>query len=255
MVAPYRGKLPETVIQSMEEQMSGACTVEIAAFNQFSAILTDASVQQNFDVIVFDTAPTGHTLRLLQLPMAWTGFLADNTSGASCLGPLAGLEGQKVMYKKAVEVLADANQTTLMLVTRPEISPLREAARASIELEAIGIKNQQLLVNGVFEPSDANDLYAKVYKERQQASLLQMPAQLTQYPIYSLPLAPFSITNLERMEKWITDKPLEEIVSTEPIRQISTTSLQQMINNYMENPKRVIFTMEKVALEKQPLQL
>ncbi len=250
MVAPYRGKLPETVIQSMEEQMSGACTVEIAAFNQFSAILTDASVQQNFDVIVFDTAPTGHTLRLLQLPMAWTGFLADNTSGASCLGPLAGLEGQKVMYKKAVEVLADANQTTLMLVTRPEISPLREAARASIELEAIGIKNQQLLVNGVFEPSDANDLYAKVYKERQQASLLQMPAQLTQYPIYSLPLAPFSITNLERMEKWITDKPLEETISTEPIRQITTTSLQQMINNYMENPKRVIFTMGKGGVGK-----
>lgn len=250
MVAPYRGKLPETVIQSMEEQMSGACTVEIAAFNQFSAILTDASVQQNFDVIVFDTAPTGHTLRLLQLPMAWTGFLADNTSGASCLGPLAGLEGQKVMYKKAVEVLADANQTTLMLVTRPEISPLREAARASIELEAIGIKNQQLLVNGVFEPSDANDLYAKVYKARQQASLLQMPAQLTQYPIYSLPLAPFSITNLERMEKWITNKPLEKTVFTEPIRQISTTSLQQMINNYMENPKRVIFTMGKGGVGK-----
>ena len=250
MVAPYRGKLPETVIQSMEEQMSGACTVEIAAFNQFSAILTDASVQQNFDVIVFDTAPTGHTLRLLQLPMAWTGFLADNTSGASCLGPLAGLEGQKVMYKKAVEVLADASQTTLMLVTRPEISPLREAARASIELEAIGIKNQQLLVNGVFEPSDANDLYAKVYKERQQASLLQMPAQLTQYPIYSLPLAPFSITNLERMEKWITDKPLQETISTEPIRQISTTSLQQMINNYIENPKRVIFTMGKGGVGK-----
>jgi arsenite-transporting ATPase len=250
MVAPYRGKLPETVIQSMEEQMSGACTVEIAAFNQFSAILTDASVQQDFDVIVFDTAPTGHTLRLLQLPMAWTGFLADNTSGASCLGPLAGLEGQKVMYKKAVEVLADGNQTTLMLVTRPEISPLREAARASIELEAIGIKNQQLLVNGVFEPSDANDLYAKVYKERQQASLLQIPAQLTQYPIYSLPLAPFSITNLERMEKWITDKPLEETVSTEPIRQITTTSLQQMINNYIENPKRVIFTMGKGGVGK-----
>ena len=250
MVAPYRGKLPETVIQSMEEQMSGACTVEIAAFNQFSAILTDASVQQNFDVIVFDTAPTGHTLRLLQLPMAWTGFLADNTSGASCLGPLAGLEGQKVMYKKAVEVLADGNQTTLMLVTRPEISPLREAARASIELEAIGIKNQQLLVNGVFEPSDANDLYAKVYKERQQASLLQMPAQLTQYPIYSLPLAPFSITNLERMEKWITDKPLEETISTEPIRQITTTSLQQMISNYIENPKRVIFTMGKGGVGK-----
>lgn len=250
MVAPYRGKLPETVILSMEEQMSGACTVEIAAFNQFSAILTDASVQQNFDVIVFDTAPTGHTLRLLQLPMAWTGFLADNTSGASCLGPLAGLEGQKVMYKKAVEVLADGNQTTLMLVTRPEVSPLREAARASIELEAIGIKNQQLLVNGVFEPSDENDLYAKVYKERQQASLLQMPTQLTQYPIYSLPLAPFSITNLERMEKWITDKPLEETVSTEPIRQITTTSLQQMINNYIENPKRVIFTMGKGGVGK-----
>ena len=154
VIAPYRGKLPDVAIQSMEEQMSGACTVEIAAFNQFSALLTDQKVQEEFDIIIFDTAPTGHTLRLLQLPMAWSGFLADNSSGASCLGPLAGLEGKKQMYKKAVDVLSNANLTTLILVTRPDNNPLKEAARASKELLDIGIENQQLIINGLLEATD-----------------------------------------------------------------------------------------------------
>lgn len=250
MVAPYRGKLPETVIQSMEEQMSGACTVEIAAFNQFSAILTDATVQANYDVIVFDTAPTGHTLRLLQLPMAWTGFLADNTTGASCLGPLAGLEGQKAMYKKAVDVLADPEKTTLMLVSRPETSPLKEAARASLELQALGIRNQQVIVNGVFEPTDDNDEYAQVYKERQQQALANMPQELKNYPLFSLPLVPYSITNLERMDKWFTGQAVEDESLQQEIPVYQVASLHDMIDGFVRKPKRVIFTMGKGGVGK-----
>ena len=145
--------MPEAVLATMEEQMSGACTVEIAAFNQFSSLLTDTKLTEEYDVIVFDTAPTGHTLRLLSLPSAWSGFLEDNTSGASCLGPLSGLESQKQMYHDAVEVLSDKNLTTLLLVSRPETGPLKEAARASHELKEIGIENQQVIINGLFETS------------------------------------------------------------------------------------------------------
>lgn len=142
MVGPYRGKLPEVVLQNMEEQLSGACTVEIAAFNEFAMLLTNETYTKQFDTIVFDTAPTGHTLRLLQLPSAWSTFLDENTTGTSCLGPLKGLEPQREVYKQAVEQLTNPAQTTLMFVTRPEANPLKEAARASEELHDIGLQKK-----------------------------------------------------------------------------------------------------------------
>lgn len=141
VIAPYRGKLPDAVIQNMEEQLSGSCTVEIAAFNEFSNFITDDEIQDQYDYIIFDTAPTGHTLRMLQLPSAWSDFISESTHGASCLGQLSGLESKKAVYKKAVETLADADRTTLLLVTRPEEAPLKEAKRASAELSELGIRN------------------------------------------------------------------------------------------------------------------
>ncbi|MFG3613504.1 arsenical pump-driving ATPase [Rummeliibacillus stabekisii] len=252
VIAPYRDKLPKVAIQSMEEQMSGACTVEIAAFNQFSALLTDQKVQEEFDIIIFDTAPTGHTLRLLQLPMAWSGFLTDNSSGASCLGPLAGLEGKKQMYKKAVDVLSDANQTTLLLVTRPDINPLREAARASQELSEIGIDNQQLIINGVLEVCDSEDVYASAFKKRQSSALDKMPEELVELPTYTLPLAPYTITSLERMDAWFNNKPINEF-SSENIGEdypFNLSSIHKLIDEFIENPKRVIFTMGKGGVGK-----
>ncbi len=134
MVGPYRSLLPAEAVASMEEQFSGSCTLEIAAFDEFSRLLGDANATSEFDHVIFDTAPTGHTLRLLTLPSAWSGFMETNTSGTSCLGPLAGLQAQQAIYKQTVNALGDAAATTLILVTRPEPSAFREAARTSGEL-------------------------------------------------------------------------------------------------------------------------
>ena len=157
VVGPYQGKLPEAVVRSMEEQLSGACTTEIAAFDEFARLLGQPEATLGFDHVIFDTAPTGHTLRLMKLPTAWSGFLDNNTSGTSCLGPLAGLEKQRTIYEAAVAALADGQRTTLVLVSRPQKAALDEAERTSGELSAIGVTNQRLILNGVFRASCPQD--------------------------------------------------------------------------------------------------
>jgi len=201
MIAPYRGVLPASAIRSMEEQLSGACTVEIAAFNEFTGLIATPARIEPFDQIIFDTAPTGHTLRLLSLPSAWSGFIASNRTGTSCLGPLAGLEAQQAQYQQTVRTLADAAQTTLLLVSRPEVSALREAARAGAELRTLGITNQQLLLNGVFMASPGTDSVAQAQRRRQQEALQSMPDLLRAMPIRAVPLVASHLTGVAALRE------------------------------------------------------
>ena len=188
MVGPYRSLLPAAAITSMEEQFSGSCTLEIAAFDEFSRLLGDASATAQFDHVIFDTAPTGHTLRLLTLPSAWSGFMESNTTGTSCLGPLAGLQAQQQLYQDTVRALGDGDITTLVLVTRPEVTALREAARTSAELAALGVENQHLVVNGVFQAGDSSDCLAVAMQQRGEAALEVMPDALRDLPRSLIPL-------------------------------------------------------------------
>ncbi len=190
MVGPYRGVLPEATVRSMEEQLSGSCTMEIAAFDEFSRLLGDPRRTSAYDHVVFDTAPTGHTLRLLALPHAWTSFLETNSTGTSCLGPLAGLKEQQGLYEKSVKTLADGEQTTLMLVSRAELSALREAERSSRELRELGVANQRLLLNGLFRASSGNDPAAAAFERRGQEALAAMPAGLAALPRQEIRLNP-----------------------------------------------------------------
>ena len=172
VVGPYRGKLPDVVIKNMEEQLSGSCTVEIAAFNEFSTFLTDEKAEKEYDHIIFDTAPTGHTLRMMQLPSAWSNFISESTHGASCLGQLSGLESKKEVYKQAVETLSNKDMTTLILVSRPGKEPLKEAERASKELKDLGVNNQILIINGLLQGYD--DTLSQSLFEKQQAGFAEI---------------------------------------------------------------------------------
>ncbi len=193
MVGPYRGVLPDAAVRSIEEQLSGACTVEIAAFDEFSKLLGDETATREFDHVVFDTAPTGHTLRLLELPAAWSGFLETNVGGTSCLGPLAGLKAQQALYAASRAALGDAERTALVLVARGEAATLAEAERSRQELAAIGIHRLELVINGIFRAADGADAIAMAMQERTERALREMPAALLELPRTELPLLPFGL--------------------------------------------------------------
>ena len=199
MVGPYRGILPDAAIRSMEEQFSGACTVEIAAFDEFSKLLGDPSATQEFDHVIFDTAPTGHTLRLLTLPSAWDEFISSSTGGASCLGPLAGLEKQKALYAATVERLSNPNETTVILVSRPERASLREAERTRAELGGLGVSNLQLVINGVFVAKEPGDAIADAMTQRAVEAMSGMPAGLAALPGATIPFLPKGTVGLEAL--------------------------------------------------------
>ena len=246
VIAPYRGKLPDSVLNNMEEQLSGSCTVEIAAFNEFSNFITDEKTQKDYDHIIFDTAPTGHTLRMLQLPSAWSNFISENTHGASCLGQLSGLESKREIYKKAVETLADGKLTTLILVSRPEKAPLKEAERASRELAEIGVKNQTMIINGVlnsFDDSISESLYHK-----QQKALTEMPQGLQNLIIYTVPLRAYNITGMDNVRALLTKD--NYIVRDGKIHSQAIPHLKDVIEDMYNTNKKVIFTMGKGGVGK-----
>ena len=207
IVGPVRGQLPDFVVKSIEEQLSGACTTEIAAFDEFTALLTDAALIAGYDHILFDTAPTGHTIRLLQLPGAWSGFIETNLGGASCLGPLSGLEKQRQRYAEAVKALSDPDRTRLILVARAQKGTLDEVARTHQELAAIGLARQHLVINGVFPEREAgHDALAAAIRRHEQEALAAMPAVLRNLPIDHLPLKAVNLVGVEALSSLFSDR-------------------------------------------------
>ncbi len=196
VVGPYRELLPESAVKNIEEQLSGACTLEIAAFEEFAKLLGDAHATSDFDHVIFDTAPTGHTLRLLQLPAAWSGFIESNVGGTSCLGPLAGLQAQHELYEKTLQALSNATTTTIFLVSRPEHSALAEAERTHNELDAIGLKNQKLILNGIFHAGLSDDSIATALEARGHQALAEMPPGLGRLPRTDVPLVAQSLIGI-----------------------------------------------------------
>lgn len=249
VIGPYRGKLPESVIVNMEEQLSGSCTVEIAAFNEFSDVITNAEKSKNFDYIIFDTAPTGHTLRMLQLPSAWDTFIDENTTGASCLGQLSGLEDRKEVYKQAVATLSDGTKTTLYLVSRPDETPLKEVERSSSELLDLNIKAQRLIINGVLESYEESDNISRQLYERQQKALKNRPAALLQLPTSYVPLRSYNMTGIDNIRNMLkTD--VQSAENTQAVNVGDFKNLDNLIEDLYQSKKRVIFTMGKGGVGK-----
>ncbi|ECQ9991322.1 arsenite efflux transporter ATPase subunit ArsA [Salmonella enterica] len=252
IVDPIKGVLPDDVVSSINEQLSGACTTEIAAFDEFTGLLTDASLLTRFDHIIFDTAPTGHTIRLLQLPGAWSSFIDSNPEGASCLGPMAGLEKQREQYAHAVEALSDPARTRLVLVARLQKSTLQEVARTHLELAAIGLKNQYLVINGVLPKTEAaNDTLAAAIWDREQEALANLPSDLSGLPTDTLFLQPLNMVGVAALSGLLSSQPEAASSSEEYIQQRpEIPSLSALVDDIARNEHGLIMLMGKGGVGK-----
>jgi len=251
IVGPVRGILPDDVVRGIEEQLSGACTTEIAAFDEFTALLIDSPVTDDYDHIIFDTAPTGHTIRLLQLPGAWSGFLEEGKGDASCLGPLSGLEKQREQYKAAVDALADGKRTRLILVARAQQSTLREVARTHEELAGIGLKQQYLVINGILPKIEAetDGLAAAIY-QREQSSLNATPEVLKQLPRDLVALKAFDLVGLDALRQLLIDSPYQVHEMSDLLVEVSKQSLSQLVDGIAKEGHGLVMTMGKGGVGK-----
>ena len=255
LVGPVRGVLPDDVVKGIEEQLSGACTTEIAAFDEFTALLTDDSLVADYDHVIFDTAPTGHTIRLLQLPGAWSGFLETATGDASCLGPLAGLEKQREQYKDAVNALSDQARTRLILVARAQKGALREAERTHEELADIGIKRQYLVINGVLPEQEAKlDELAAAIHQREQAVMRSIPALLRSLPQDFLPLKPFNLVGVDALRQLLLDVPQQAAtIPDKPLVAPKAPSLSELVDVIAKDGHGLVMLMGKGGVGKTTL--
>ncbi len=251
VVGPYRGVLPDQVVEGIEEQLSGSCTVEIAAFDQFTSLLADPG---DYDHVIFDTAPTGHTLRMLALPGAWTSYLDTNEVGVTCVGPLSGLTQQRARYREALKVLADPQLATLVLVTRPDLGALSEAARASSELSGIGLRNQLLAVNGVYEGDAAEaDPVAAAFAGGQQRALEAMPEALQGLRREAVPLMdtpPLGIAGLRALLAPRRLLPPASPVGRAGLRGQPELGLAQLVAEVASSGRGLVMTMGKGGVGK-----
>ncbi len=250
VIEPVRQLLPPAAIEQITESLSGACTTEIASFDAFTRLLTDASLMEDFDHVVFDTAPTGHTLRLLQLPAAWGDFIDTNPDGASCLGPASGLQSQRVQYAAAVDSLRDPATTTLVLVTRPEPAALNEAARTAHELADLGILSQRLVVNGVFSLTESTDPLAAGMQRRQVAAMDNLPSELRSLPIDTVPLQPHNLVGLAHLRALASGVSGGPAATAQPPAPPQLPSLADLVQDIEAAGKGLVVVMGKGGVGK-----
>jgi arsenite-transporting ATPase len=255
VLEPLRETTNKQELNKIEEGLSGACTTEIASFDEFARFITGEGELENIDIVIFDTAPTGHTIRLLELPAAWDTFLEKNPQGASCIGPSSALKSSKARYKRVIESLRDPKKTVFHLVARSDKASLKEAARTSKELKDLGFLNQRLSINGVFSALDETDSLAKKMQSIAQHNLKNLPTILQTMERTNYPLLPYNILGIDKLKSIFDKQKQEDIIKSETQSSKLTSSLNKTLKSLVNEiekskGKGLIMTMGKGGVGK-----
>ncbi|WP_157438999.1 arsenical pump-driving ATPase [Aestuariimicrobium kwangyangense] len=250
IIAPVRLILPAREIEAITEQLSGSCTTEIASFNEFTDLLADPSSTAAYDHVIFDTAPTGHTIRLLQLPGSWTSYLDDGLGDASCLGPMAGLEKSRTTYRAAVERLTDREATRIVLVARAQGSTLDEVARTVDELSELGIRPSHLVVNGVMPPGDSDDLLRHAIQEREASALAELPACLAELECDRIGLKVENMVGLPALDLLLAEHDTAPAPDAPLLPDLMLPSLAELVDDLATEDRGLVMTMGKGGVGK-----
>jgi len=252
---PLEGIASKAEIKKIREDLSGACTTEIASFDEFSRFVSGETEGTKFDVIIFDTAPTGHTLRLLELPAAWSSFTDENPDGASCLGPTSALKSGIERYHTVVNRLRDASLTSFYIVARADKASLKEASRTSNELKELGMSNQLLYINGVFKAIDKNDLLAQKIEAMGNEQLNSIPDNLKTLPLKTFPLLPYNVLGIVKLRS-LFNSELQKSISENNLLKSETyiqvlKGIDQLVDELCANQQYgLIMTMGKGGVGK-----
>ncbi|AQP50883.1 arsenical pump-driving ATPase [Tessaracoccus flavescens] len=252
IIGPVRGLLPEAELASITEQLSGSCTTEIASFNEFTDLLTNVQGTAEHDHVVFDTAPTGHTIRLLQLPGEWTAFLDEGKGDASCLGPMSGLDKTRTQYAQTLAKLSDPAATALVLVTRAQKASLDEAARTAEELAALGITEQRLVINAVLDEAAGNDALARAVIAREQQAIGNMPLALRALGTSQIPLRASGIVGLDNIRALlaVTNSAPPNPLAAPSAPSSTTSSIADMVDELAQDDHGLVMCMGKGGVGK-----
>ena len=196
---PMRDLFDDEMLKIADEQLSGPCTVEMASFDKFIDFMEDES----YDIIVFDTAPTGHTIRLLELPVDWSKHIEESSkgSGQTCLGPVALIQDSKKKYDDAVLKLRDTKKTDFIFVLQPEQTSIEETIRSSNELNGIGILTTKLIVNGFIPEDEAVNPFFKARYDMQRQYLKKINETFSGVPVKTMELFDAELKGIEMFRK------------------------------------------------------
>ena len=176
---------------------------EVALFDRMGGLIRGEDTR--FDLVIFDTAPTGHTLRLIRMPElmdAWIKALTQSRramlgiEGDVATDPiLTSLRDRFDRLQTMRARLMSGRTTAFVLVLIPERLPIEETARAAAQLDETGVKVGGVIVNRVL-PTETTDAFLQARRQQEQVYLDEIATRFASRPRVYLPQFPKDVYGL-----------------------------------------------------------